>query len=105
MCILGEPTENKLVLAHFGSSGCGSTHGPFVHTAFSGGRRGENSIVKMHPALGGARSGFLPGGEDVVRGCARGRERGVDRGRLRLARIADAPPHRLYLTCEFRPTC
>ncbi len=51
-CILGEPTENKLVLAHFGSLWLRlSTHGPFVHTAFSEGRRGENSIVKMHPVL------------------------------------------------------
>ena len=52
MCILGEPTENKLVLAHFGSLWLRlSTHGPFVHTAFSEGRRGENSIVKMQPVL------------------------------------------------------
>ena len=40
MCILGEPTESKLVLAHFGSLWLRlSTHGPFVHTAFSEGRR------------------------------------------------------------------
>ncbi len=52
VCILGEPTENKIVLAHFGSLWLRlSTHGPFVHTAFSEGRRGENSIVKMHPVL------------------------------------------------------
>jgi acetylornithine deacetylase/succinyl-diaminopimelate desuccinylase-like protein len=52
MCILGEPTENKLVLAHFGSLWLRlSTHGPFVHTAFSAGRRGENSILKMRPVL------------------------------------------------------
>jgi acetylornithine deacetylase len=52
MCILGEPTESKLVLAHFGSLWLRlSTHGPFVHTAFSEGRRDENSIVKMQPVL------------------------------------------------------
>jgi acetylornithine deacetylase len=52
MCILGEPTENKLVLAHFGSLWLRlSTHGPFVHTAFSVGRRDENSILKMRPVL------------------------------------------------------
>jgi acetylornithine deacetylase len=52
MCILGEPTENKLVLAHFGSLWLRlSTHGPFVHTAFSAGRREENSILKMRPVL------------------------------------------------------
>jgi acetylornithine deacetylase len=52
MCILGEPTENKLVLAHFGSLWLRlSTHGPFVHTAFSVGRRNENSILRMRPVL------------------------------------------------------
>jgi len=52
MCILGEPTENKLVLAHFGSLWLRlSTHGPFVHTAFSEGRRDENSILRMRPVL------------------------------------------------------
>jgi acetylornithine deacetylase len=52
MCIIGEPTENKLVLAHFGSLWLRlSTHGPFVHTAFSEGRREENSILRMLPVL------------------------------------------------------
>jgi acetylornithine deacetylase len=52
MCILGEPTENKLVLAHFGSLWLRlSTHGPFIHTAFSVGRRDENSIVRMRAVL------------------------------------------------------
>jgi acetylornithine deacetylase len=48
MCLLGEPTEQKLVLAHFGTIWLRlSTTGPFVHTAFSGGRLAENSIVRM----------------------------------------------------------
>jgi acetylornithine deacetylase len=52
MCILGEPTENKLVLAHFGSLWLRlSTHGPFIHTAFSVGRRDESSILKIRPVL------------------------------------------------------
>jgi acetylornithine deacetylase len=52
MCILGEPTENKVVLAHFGSLWLRlSTSGPFVHTAFSKGRREENSILRMRPVL------------------------------------------------------
>ena len=52
MFILGEPTEQKLVLAHFGSLWLRlSTSGPFVHTAFSGGRLEENSIVRMRPVL------------------------------------------------------
>lgn len=52
MCILGEPTEQRIVLGHFGSLWCRlSTHGPFVHTAFSAGRLGENAIVRMQDVL------------------------------------------------------
>jgi acetylornithine deacetylase len=52
MCILGEPTENKLVLAHFGALWLRlRVHGPFVHTAFSAGRIEENSIVRMRGVL------------------------------------------------------
>jgi acetylornithine deacetylase len=75
MCILGEPTENKLVLAHFGSLWLRlSTHGPFIHTAFSEGRRDENSIVRMRPVLDAVLE-WLPSWEeqmsyDGVRGVA-----------------------------------
>jgi acetylornithine deacetylase/succinyl-diaminopimelate desuccinylase-like protein len=52
VCILGEPTENKLVLAHFGTLWLRlRVAGPFVHTAFSIGRLDENSIVRMRPVL------------------------------------------------------
>jgi acetylornithine deacetylase/succinyl-diaminopimelate desuccinylase-like protein len=52
VCILGEPTENKLVLAHFGTMWARlRVHGPFVHTAFSTGRIEENSIVRMRAVL------------------------------------------------------
>jgi acetylornithine deacetylase len=52
MCILGEPTENRLVLAHFGSLWVRlSVHGPFIHTAFTEGRREENSILRMRSVL------------------------------------------------------
>jgi acetylornithine deacetylase len=52
MCILGEPTEQKLVLAHFGTLWLRlSTSGPFIHTAFSSGRLAENSIVRMRDVL------------------------------------------------------
>src|SRR4029077_7330254 len=38
MCILGEPTEEKVVLGHFGSLWLRiSTQGNFIHTAFSEG--------------------------------------------------------------------
>jgi acetylornithine deacetylase/succinyl-diaminopimelate desuccinylase-like protein len=52
MCIVGEPTEGKVVLGHFGSLWVRiSTQGNFVHTAFSEGRRGENSILRMREVL------------------------------------------------------
>jgi acetylornithine deacetylase len=75
MCILGEPTENKLVLAHFGTIWMRlSTKGPFVHTAFSSGRLDENSIVRMRPVLDAVLE-WLPRWEeemsyDGVRGVA-----------------------------------
>jgi acetylornithine deacetylase/succinyl-diaminopimelate desuccinylase-like protein len=75
VCILGEPTENKLVLAHFGSLWLKlSTHGPFIHTAFSEGRREENSILRMRPVLDAVLE-WLPSWEeemsyDGVRGVA-----------------------------------
>jgi acetylornithine deacetylase/succinyl-diaminopimelate desuccinylase-like protein len=66
MCILGEPTENKLVLAHFGSLWLRlSTHGPFVHTAFSGGRREESSILRMRPVLDAVLE-WLPAWEEEM---------------------------------------
>ncbi len=52
MCILGEPTESKLVLGHFGSLWLRiSTRGPFVHTAFTEGKGELNSILRMRDVL------------------------------------------------------
>ena len=52
MCVLGEPTEQRIVLGHYGSLWMRlSTRGPFIHTAFSGGRSEENSIVRMRDVL------------------------------------------------------
>ena len=52
MCLLGEPTEGKVVLGHFGALWLRiRAHGNFIHTAFSEGRRGENSILRMHEVL------------------------------------------------------
>ena len=66
MCILGEPTENKLVLAHFGTIWMRlSTHGPFIHTAFSSGRLAENSIVRMRGVLDAVLE-WLPSWEEEM---------------------------------------
>ncbi len=52
MCILGEPTESKLVLGHFGSLWIRvSTQGDFIHTAFTEGKRDRNSILRMREVL------------------------------------------------------
>jgi acetylornithine deacetylase len=52
MCVLGEPTEQKIVLGHYGSLWMRlSTSGPFVHTAFSDGKRETTSIVRMRDVL------------------------------------------------------
>ena len=66
MCVLGEPTENKLVLAHFGTIWLRlTTRGPFVHTAFSSGRLTENSIVRMQDVLARVLE-WLPRWEDEM---------------------------------------
>src|SRR5512144_1971389 len=52
MCVLGEPTEGKVVLGHFGSLWLRiSASGDFIHTAFSEGRRDRNSILRMREVL------------------------------------------------------
>jgi acetylornithine deacetylase/succinyl-diaminopimelate desuccinylase-like protein len=49
MCLLGEPTEGKVVLGHFGALWLRiRVHGNFIHTAFSEGKRDQNSILRMH---------------------------------------------------------
>lgn len=73
MCLLGEPTEQKLVLAHFGTIWLQlSTRGPFVHTAFSGGRLGENSIVRMHEVLDAVLAWLPRWEEEMSYGDVRG---------------------------------
>jgi acetylornithine deacetylase len=52
MCLLGEPTEGKVVLGHFGALWLKiRVHGNFIHTAFSEGRRGENAILRQQEVL------------------------------------------------------
>jgi acetylornithine deacetylase len=64
VCILGEPTEQKLVLGHFGTIWLRlSTQGPFVHTAFSEGRLEENSILRMRAVLD-AVTAWIPSWEE-----------------------------------------
>ena len=98
MCILGEPTEGKVVLGHFGSLWLRiSTRGNFIHTAFSEGKRdAELDPAHARGARGGARVDPGLGGRPGERLPRRAgdRERRRDPGRLRLARLADAASHR-----------
>jgi acetylornithine deacetylase/succinyl-diaminopimelate desuccinylase-like protein len=102
MCILGEPTENKVVLAHFGSLWLRlSTDGPFIHTAFSEGRRDENSILRMRPVLDAVLE-WLPGWEERmsygdVRGVAN--VGGIEGG---FGWRASRTPHRTDLFLDLR---
>jgi acetylornithine deacetylase/succinyl-diaminopimelate desuccinylase-like protein len=77
MCLLGEPTEGKVVLGHFGALWLRiRTHGNFIHTAFSEGKRSQNSILRMHdvtnavlewiPAWEGDESNAYKGANAIV---------------------------------------
>jgi len=102
MCILGEPTENKVVLAHFGSLWLRlSTDGPFIHTAFCEGRRDENSILRMRPVLDAVLE-WLPSWEERmsygdVRGVAN--VGGIEGG---FGWRASRTPHRTDLFLDLR---
>jgi acetylornithine deacetylase len=51
-CILGEPTEERVVLGHWGTIWARiSAAGPFMHTAYVPGRLAENSIVRMQHVI------------------------------------------------------
>jgi acetylornithine deacetylase len=108
MCILGEPTESKLVLGHFGSLWLRiSTRGPFVHTAFSEGRRDENSILRMRNVLDAVLE-WIPTWEDDPENAYRGVKAIVNVGAIeggfgwRVSRT----PHRtdLFLDVRVPPT-
>ena len=71
-CILGEPTEQKIVLGHFGTIWLRiSTRGNFIHTAFSEGRRGENSLLRMREVLDAVLE-WIPTWEDDPANSFRG---------------------------------
>jgi acetylornithine deacetylase/succinyl-diaminopimelate desuccinylase-like protein len=108
MCILGEPTESKVVLGHFGSLWLRvSTLGPFIHTAFSEGKRDENSIVRMHDVLEAVLE-WIPSWEDDPENAYRGAKAIVNVGAVeggsgwRVSRT----PHRtdLFLDVRVPPT-
>ncbi len=108
MCILGEPTEGKVVLGHFGSLWLRlSTQGNFIHTAFTEGKRGLNSILRMREVLDAVLE-WIPTWEDDPENSYRGAKAIVNVGAInggfgwRVSRT----PHRtdLFLDVRVPPT-
>ena len=63
MCILGEPTDMQIILAHYGSIWVRiGVRGNYVHTAFAVGKQKESSIRRMHDVLGSIYE-WIPGFE------------------------------------------
>jgi acetylornithine deacetylase len=108
MCILGEPSESKVVLGHFGSLWLRiSTRGPFIHTAFSEGKRDQNSIVRMREVFDAVLE-WIPTWESDPENAYRGAKSIVNVGAIeggfgwRVSRT----PHRtdLFLDVRVPPT-
>jgi acetylornithine deacetylase/succinyl-diaminopimelate desuccinylase-like protein len=108
MCILGEPTESKLVLAHFGSLWLRiGVQGDFVHTAFSEGRRDRNSILRMRKVLDAVLE-WIPSWEEDPENSYRGAKAVVNIGALQggFGWRVSRTPHRtdLFLDVRVPPT-
>ncbi len=102
VCILGEPTSHKIVLAHYGSMWVRiSTKGPFIHTAFSVGREQENSILRMQQVLQAVQE-WIPGWQREM--SQDGLEGIVNVGALRggLPWRVSRTPHRTDLFLDVR---
>jgi acetylornithine deacetylase len=108
MCILGEPTEEKVVLGHFGSLWLRiSTQGNFIHTAFSEGKRDQNSILRMREVLDAVLE-WIPRWEDDLENSYRGAKAIVNVGALQggFGWRVSRTPHRtdLFLDVRVPPT-
>ena len=108
MCLLGEPTEGKVVLGHFGALWLRiRVHGGFIHTAFSEGRRGENSILRMHEVLTAIRE-WIPTWEDDPANAYGGAKAIVNVGAIEGGfgwRVSRTPHHAdLFLDVRVPPT-
>jgi len=108
MCVLGEPTEEKVVLGHFGSLWLRiSTAGNFIHTAFSEGKRDQNSILRMREVLDAVLE-WIPSWEDDPENSYRGAKAIVNVGALQggFGWRVSRTPHRtdLFLDVRVPPT-
>jgi acetylornithine deacetylase/succinyl-diaminopimelate desuccinylase-like protein len=108
MCLLGEPTEGKVVLGHFGALWLRiRVHGDFIHTAFSEGRRDRNSILRAREVLDAVLD-WIPGWEDDPANAYRGAKAIVNVGAVEGGfgwRVSRTPHHTdLFLDVRVPPT-
>jgi acetylornithine deacetylase/succinyl-diaminopimelate desuccinylase-like protein len=108
MCLLGEPTEGKVVLGHFGALWLRiRVHGDFIHTAFSEGRRDRNSILRAREVLDAILE-WIPTWEDDPANGYRGAKAIVNVGAVEGGfgwRASRTPHHTdLFLDVRVPPT-
>jgi acetylornithine deacetylase len=108
MCLLGEPTEGKVVLGHFGALWLRiRVHGDFIHTAFSEGRRDRNSILRAREVLDAVLE-WIPAWEDDPANAYRGATAIVNVGAVEGGfgwRASRTPHHTdLFLDVRVPPT-
>jgi acetylornithine deacetylase/succinyl-diaminopimelate desuccinylase-like protein len=108
MCLLGEPTEGKVVLGHFGALWLRiRVHGNFIHTAFSEGKRDENSILRAREVLD-AVAEWIPTWENDESNSYRGAKAIVNVGAIEGGfgwRVSRTPHHTdLFLDIRVPPT-
>ncbi len=108
MCLLGEPTEGKVVLGHFGALWLRiRVHGNFIHTAFSEGKRDQNAILRLHEVLTVVQE-WIPTWEDDPANGYRGAKAIVNVGAIEGGfgwRVSRTPHHAdLFLDVRVPPT-
>jgi len=108
MCLLGEPTEGKVVLGHFGALWLRiRVHGNFIHTAFSEGKQDQNSILRAHELLNAIRD-WIPTWENDESNAYRGAKSIVNVGAIQGGfgwRVSRTPHHTdVFLDVRVPPT-
>ena len=108
MCLLGEPTEGKVVLGHFGALWLRiRVHGNFIHTAFSEGKRDQNAILRLHEVLSVVQE-WIPEWENDPANGYRGAKAIVNVGAIEGGfgwRVSRTPHHAdLFLDVRVPPT-
>ena len=108
MCLLGEPTEGKVVLGHFGALWLRiRVQGNFIHTAFSEGKRDLNAILRLQKVLAAVQE-WIPAWEDDPANSYGGAKAIVNVGAIEGGfgwRVSRTPHHAdLFLDVRVPPT-